>query len=164
MLLFLTPEWLEAVGKNYTADPDYRTKTFKDFSIFLTFRIEADPKFGIEKDIYHTIHWIDGVRQPDSGFLSKEDAERKSDFILAAPPAIWKKVIKKEAGFVSVVMTGKIKIEKGSGPEIMALASKSPVVVEIFNKVDTEWPDEMSPQRMREYKAKVAEFRQRLRV
>ncbi len=164
MLLFMTPEWLEAVGRNYTADPNNQTSIFKGFNLFLTFRVQADPSFGLDKDIYHSIHWIDGVRQPDSGLLSKEDAEKKSDFILAAPPAIWKKVIRREAGFVSVVMKGKIKIEKGSGPEMMALASKSPALAETFNKVDTEWPDEMSPQRMREYKAKVAEFRQRLRV
>jgi putative sterol carrier protein len=161
---FLTPEWLEAVGKNYRTDPDSQNNLFKGLSLFLTFRNEADPKFGIEKDIYHTVHLIDGIRQPDSGFLSKEDAEKKSDFILAAPPAVWKKVIKKEAGFLSIVMTGKMKIEKGSGPEIMELASKGPAVVDYFNKVDTEWPDEMSPQRLREYQAKVAEFRQRLRV
>ena len=161
---FDTPEWLEAVAENSTADADNPNNIFKGLTLFLTFRTEADPKLGIEKDIYHTIHVIDGIRQPDSGFLSKEDAEKKSDFILAASPAIWKKVIKKEAGFVSVVMKGEIEIEKGSGPEIMALASKGPAVVDIFNKVDTEWPDEMSPQRLREYQAKVAEFRRRLRV
>ncbi len=164
MLLFLSPEWLDAVGRNYSADPNNQNKVFKGLTLFLTFRVEADPKFGLDKDVYHSIHWIDGVRQPDSGLLSKEDAERKSDFILAAPPAIWKKVIKRESGFVSVVMTGKIKVDKGTGAAILALASKSPAVADTFNKVDTDWPDEMSPQRLREYRAKVAEFRQRLRV
>ena len=164
MLLFLSPEWLEAVGQNYSSDPNNQNKAFKGLSLILTFRVLADPKFGIEKDVYHSIHWIDGVRQRDSGLLSKADAEKKSDFILAAAPGTWKKVIRKETGFVSAVMTGKIKVEKGAGPEIMALASKSPVVVDNFNKVDTEWPDEMSPLRLREYQAKVAEFRQRLRV
>jgi hypothetical protein len=61
-------------------------------------------------------------------------------------------------------MTGKIKMDKGSGPKVMALASKSPVVVDIFNRVDTEWPDEMPPQRLREYRTRMEEFRQRLRV
>lgn len=164
MLLFLSPEWLAAVGQNYSADPDNREKSFKGFNLFLTFRVLADPKFGLDKDLYHSIHWVNGIRQPDSGLLSKEDAEKKSDFILAAAPGTWKKVIKKEAGFVSAVMTGKVKVEKGSGPDIMALASKAPVVTDNFNKVDTEWPDEMTPQRLREYQAKVAEFRQRFRV
>jgi hypothetical protein len=49
-------------------------------------------------------------------------------------------------------------------PVIPGLAPKSPAVVGAFNKIDTEWPDEMSPQRLQEYKAKVAEFRQRLKV
>ena len=73
-------------------------------------------------------------------------------------------VIKKEVGFVSAFMTNKIKLDKGSAPEVIGLASKSPAVVGAFNKIDTEWPDEMSPQRLQEYKAKVAEFRQRLKV
>jgi hypothetical protein len=37
-------------------------------------------------------------------------------------------------------------------------------VVGSFYKIDTEWPDDMSPQRLQEYKAMVAEFRQRLKV
>ncbi len=164
MLLFLSPEWLDAVGRNYTANPNNRNKIFKGLDLVLTFRVEADPKFALDQDLYHCIHWIDGVRQPDSGLLSRENAEKKSDFILAAGPATWKRVIKKEAGFVSAVMTGKIKVQKGSGADIMTLASKSPVLADTFNEVDTEWPDEMSPQRLREYQATVAQFRQRLRV
>jgi len=57
---------------------------------------------------------VNGVLQDDSALLSEEDAEKKSDFILSAPPEIWKKLIKKEQGFVSSFMTGKIKLDKGS--------------------------------------------------
>jgi putative sterol carrier protein len=164
MLPYATPEWLEAVRKNYNADPDNQGQIFKGLNVFLTFRVEPDPRFGIEKDLYFAVHWVDGALRPDSAHLSRAVAEQKSDFILAAPPAIWKKLIRKEAGFVSFFMTGKISMDKGSGPKVMALASKSPVVVDAFNKVDTEWPDEMSPQRLREYQARVEDFRRRLRV
>jgi len=61
-------------------------------------------------------------------------------------------------------MTGKITLAKGEAPKIIALASKSPALVDAFNKVDTEWPDNMSPQRLEEYKAQVKEFRERLGV
>lgn len=164
MVPYATPEWLEAVRKNYGADPDNQAQIFKGLNLFLTFHIEPDPRFGIEQDMYFGIHWVDGALQPDSVHMSRADAERKSDFILAAPPAIWKKMIRREAGFVSVFMTGKIRMDKGSGNKIMALASKSPPVVEAFNRVDTEWPDEMSPQRLKEYAARVDDFRRRLRV
>jgi putative sterol carrier protein len=94
----------------------------------------------------------------------EEDADKKSDFILTATPSVWKKMIKKEVGFVSAFMTNKIRLDKGSPPKIVALAPKSGAVVGAFNKIDTEWPDEMSPQRLQEYKAEVAQFRQRLKV
>ncbi len=102
--------------------------------------------------------------QDDSALISKEDSEKKADFILSAPPETWKRVIRKEEGFVSAFMTGKIKLDKGEAPKMIALASKSPAIVELLKKIDTEWPDEMSPQRLDEYKAQVKEFRGRLGV
>jgi hypothetical protein len=77
---------------------------------------------------------------------------------------MWKKLIKKEQGFVSSFMTGKIKLDKGSRARIIGLASKSGPLIETFYKVDTEWPDEMSPQRLEEYKAQVKGFREKLKV
>ena len=164
MLPYVTPEWVAQAGNNYSADPDNANKTFKGMNIFLTFRVLADPKFGLDKDIHFATHLEKGVMQPDSTLLSKEDAEKKSDFILSATPAVWKSVIKKEKGFVAAFMTAKVKLDKGSAPKIVALAPKSPAVIESFHRVDTEWPDEMSPQRLQEYKARMAEFRQKLSI
>ena len=164
MIPYASPEWVAEVGKNYKANPDNQNKTFKGMNIFLTFRILADPKFGIDKDICFCSHLVNGALQDDSSLLSKEDAEKKSDFILSAPPEMWKKLIKKEQGFVSSFMTGKIKLDKGSTPRIIALASKSGALIETFYKVDTEWPNEMSPQRLEEYKALVKGFREKLKV
>ena len=164
MPAYATPEWVEAMGKNYNADPTNQNKTFKGMNIFLTFRVKADPKFGLDSDICFATHLANGVYQPDSTLLSKEDAEAKSDFILGAPPDVWKSVIKKEKGFVAAFMGGKIKLDKGSAPKMIALASKSPAVVEASHKIDTEWPDEMSPDRLEQYRAEVKAFRDRLKV
>jgi len=62
------------------------------------------------------------------------------------------------------LLSNKIKLDKGSPAKVIALAPKSGAVVGSFYKIDTEWPDDMSPQRLQEYKAMVAEFRQRLMV
>ena len=164
MPAYATPEWIAAVGDNYRANPENQNKIFKGMTIFLSFLIQADPKFGLDKDLYFGTHVEDGVLQDDSVIMSKEDAEKKADFILAAPPKTWKRLIQKEEGFVSSFMTGKITLAKGEAPKIIALASKSPALVDAFNKVDTEWPDNMSPQRLEEYKAQVKEFRERLGV
>ena len=161
---YATPEWVEAIAKNYRDNPENQNKIFKGMTIFLSFRIQADPKFGLDEDIYFGTHLEDRVLQDDSALISKEDSEKKADFILSAPPETWKRVIRKEEGFVSAFMTGKIKLDKGEAPKMIALASKSPAIVELFKKIDTEWPDEMSPQRLDEYKAQVKEFRGRLGV
>jgi len=164
MIPYATPEWVAAMAENYRANPENQNKTFKGMTIFLTFRIQANPTFGLDEDICFGTHLEDGALQDDSTLMSKEDAERKADFILSAPPSVWKRVIQKEEGFVAAFMTGKIKLDKGEAAKIIALAAKSPAVVDAFNKTDTEWPDEMSPQRLEEYKAQVREFRERLGV
>ena len=164
MIPYATPEWVAEVGKNYRANPDNQNKFFKGMTIFLSFRILADPKFGIDKDIYFCSDVVNGALQDDSALLSKEDAENKSDFILSAPPEMWKKLIKKEQGFVSSFMSGKIKLDKGSKARVIGLASKSGPLIENFYRIDTEWPDEMSPQRLEEYKALVKGFREKLKV
>jgi putative sterol carrier protein len=164
MPAYVTPEWIEAVGENYRANPENENKIFKGMSIFLTFRVQADPKFGLDEAIDFGTHVKDGVLQDDSVLMSREDSEKKADFILTATPTIWKRLIQKEEGFISSFMTGKITLDKGEAPKIIALASKSPALVDAFNKVDTEWPDDMSPQRLEEYKAQVREFRARLGV
>ena len=164
MIPYATPEWVANVGNNYKANPDNQNKTFKGMTIFLTFRILADPKFGIAKDIYFCNDLANGALQDDSALISKEDAENQSDFILSATPQIWKKLIRKEQGFVSSFMSGKIKLDKGSTARIISLASKSGALIETFYKVDTEWPNEMSPQRLEQYKAQVKAFREKLKV
>ena len=133
-------------------------------TLLVTFRILADSKFGIDKDIYFCSHLVNGALQDDSALLSKEDAEKKSDFILNASPEVWKKLIRKQQGFVWLVTTAKIKVDKGSVPKLLGLAPKSGALIEVFNRVDTEWPDDMPPQRLEQYKAQVKEFRERLKV
>jgi len=164
MIPYPSPEWVAAMGENYKANPDNQNKIFKGMTIFLTFRVEADPKFALDKDIYFSTHLVNAVLQDDSTLISKEDAEKKSDFVLSATPSQWKKVIKKQDGFLSSFMTGKIRLNKGEAPKVIALASKSPAVVDLFNKIPTEWPDEMSPQRFEMYKSQVTEFRKQLKV
>jgi putative sterol carrier protein len=164
MIPYPSPEWVAQMGENYKANPENQNKIFKGMTIFLTFRVEADPKFALDKDIYFSTHLINAVIQDDSTLISKEDAEKKSDFILGATPSQWKKIIKRQDGFLSSFMTGKIRLNKGDAPKVIGLASKSPAVVDLFNRIPTEWPDEMSPQRFEAYESEVREFRDRLKV
>ena len=164
MIPYGTPEWVEAVGKNYQANPDNQGKTFKDMTLFLTYRILADDRFGIDRDLYFCSHLVKGALQTDSALISKESAEEKSDFILSASPETWKRLIKKQQGFISLVMTSKIKLDKGMAPKLLSLAPKSGPLVDVFHRVDTEWPDEMPPGRLEEYRVQLALIREDLGV
>ncbi len=43
MIPYTTPEWVEAIAKNYRDNPENQNKIFKGMTIFLSFRIQADP-------------------------------------------------------------------------------------------------------------------------
>lgn len=155
MPAYATQEWLAAVIKNYQDNPDNQNKYFKGLSMILTFRVNADPGFGIDRDIYFGVHIEDGVIQPDSGFFTADQAREKSTYIAAAKPGIWKRIIQKKDGFVANFMTSKVKLDQGSTIKFIPLGSKAPALIENFFKVDTQWPDEMLPEQLAEYKNKI---------
>ena len=158
------PEWAKKVADNYRANPDNWEKHFKGLSLFIVFSNIAQPELGIDEQIYHYAQVDDGVLVGDANHLSKAEAEEKADFILTGPLDVWKRIILKEEAFVSAFLNGKIKLEKGFAPKIVQLGPKSPALIECFSGVDTEWPDEMSPERIEEYRAGMKEFRARLGV
>ena len=159
MLAYHTPEWVAALVENYKKNPDNEKKHFKGMTIFLVFGNVGEPELGIDKTIYHSAHVVDGAIQDDTAHLSEAEAMEKADFVLTGPLEVWKRVILKKEGFVSAFMTGKIKLDKGEAPKIIALASKAPQLVAVFGDIQTEWPDEMSPERREEYRAQLNEFR-----
>jgi putative sterol carrier protein len=159
MLAYHTPEWVSAIVQGYNDNPDNQKKHFKGMTLYLVVGNVAEPEIGIDKTIYHSAHVVDGALQDDTAHISKEEAEEKADFVLTAPLEVWKKVIQKQEAFVSAFMTGRIRLEKGEAPKIIALAPKAPYLVDVFGGVETEWPDEMSPERLEKYRAEINEFR-----
>lgn len=61
-------------------------------------------------------------------------------------------------------MPNEVKLDKGRANKVIGLATKIPALAGDFNKIATERPDEMSPQRLQEYKVQVSKFRQRMKV
>lgn len=131
-------------------------------SMVLTFRVLPDAKFGLDDDIYFSFHIENGILQADSGFLNAAEARRKSTYIVSALPSTWKRIIRKKEGFVACFMTGKVKLDQGSAVKFIPLGGKAPALVENFYKVNTQWPDEMTPEELTKYKEVVAGFRAKL--
>lgn len=164
MPAYLTPEWLEAVAKNYRDNPDNPTKHFKGLSMVLTFRVLADAKFHLDSDIYFSMSLENGVLKESPAFVSAKEAQNISLYIVSAPPERWKRILQKKEGFVANFMGGRVKLDQGSKIKFIPLGGKAPALIENFYKVDTQWPDEMPAPEVESWQTKIKAFTESLKV
>lgn len=154
---YCTPEWLEELEKVYASDPKYEAQ-FKKLSLVLCFLVQAEPSWGIDKDIiFGTI--LDSGKLTRLNFFSKEDAKNRATFILSATPQNWKKLLRKETKFVTDFLLGKIKLEQGSKVAVLKLAPLSDKLVDFMTYHEIQFPDEMSVDELARYKSHMEEFR-----
>ena len=127
------------------------------------YRVKAEPAWGIEKDIIFG-NELDKGRLIKLGFYSEEDAKKGATFILAAIPQEWKKILRKEAKFVTDFMLGKIKLEQGSKVGVLKLAPLSDKLVDFLTQHEIQFPDEMSSDELARYRSYLEELRSKLGV
>ena len=72
--------------------------------------------------------------------------------------------MQKESKFLTEFILGKIKLEKGNKVTILGLAPHAPTLVEALTQVEIQFPDEMSPNELAEYKSYLKEFRKNLGI
>jgi hypothetical protein len=159
---YCTPEWLEELEKAYGADPMYEEK-FKKLTLVLCFRVLAEPSWGIEEDIIFGTG-LDEGRLTRLRFFSQEEAARDATFILAATPQNWKRLLRKEAKFVTEFMLGKIKLDQGSKITILKLAPLSDKLMDFMTVHEIRFPDEMPPDELEKYRSRMGHFRAELGV
>ena len=97
-----TPEWLEASAASYKADPKFQQEMAK-LSTKLCLRIKAEPSWGLDEDILFASYVTKGVLDK-LAFVDEEEAKRESEYLMAATPAEWKKLLRKESKFVTEFM------------------------------------------------------------
>lgn len=159
---YCTPEWLEELEKLYKSDSKYEEQ-FKKLSMIVCFRVQAEPSWGIEKDIIFGTS-LDAGKLVRIGFFSEEGAKKEATFILAATPQNWKKLLRKETKFVTDFMLGKIKLDQGSKVGILKLAPLSDKLVDFMTQHEIQFPDEMSSDELATYRSHMEEFRAKLGV
>jgi hypothetical protein len=159
---YCTPEWLEETARIYGSDPNLEEK-LKKLSAKMCFRIKAEPAWGIEKDIIFGT-FIESGKLTKITFFSEADARRESDYLLAATPQEWKKVLRKENKFLTDFMLGRIKLEKGNKVTVLGLAPYAPTVIDALTQVQIQFPDEMSAEELTKYRAYMEEFRKNMNV
>jgi putative sterol carrier protein len=159
---YCTPEWFEELEKTYRSDSRFEEQ-FKKLTMVVCYRVKAEPSWGIEKDIIFG-NELDKGRLIKLGFYSEEDAKKDATFILAATPQEWKKILRKEAKFVTDFMLGKIKLEQGSKVGVLKLAPLSDKLVDFLTQHEIQFPDEMSSDELARYRSYLEEFRSKLGV
>jgi len=159
---YCTPEWLDESARIYRSHSSFQQK-LKKLSENVCFRVKAEPAWGIDQDIIFGT-FIEAGQLTKLAFFSDEEAKREANYILAATPQEWKKILRKVSKFLTEFMLGKIKLEKGSMVTILGLAPHAPTLVEALTQVDLQFPDEMSSDELARYKSYLKEFRKNLGV
>lgn len=159
---YCTPEWLEESAKAYRSDPSFE-QSLKNLSLKVCFRVEAEPLWGIDRDILFCC-FLEAGKLAKLGFFSEDDARRQADYLLSAASEQWKRVLRRESGFSRDFMAGRIKLEKGSWLGVLKLAPHANTVVDALTRVKIQFPDEMSDEELSMYKSYMREFRTKLGV
>jgi putative sterol carrier protein len=155
---YCTPEWLEASAAGYEADPSFRQE-FAKLSTKLCFRIKAEPAWGIDDDILFAAYVTQGELDR-LAFISEADAKREAQYIMAATPQEWKKLLRKESKFVTEFMLGRITLDQGSKVGVLQIAPYSNTFIRALTPVELQFPDEMSAEELAGFRTTLAQFRE----
>ena len=159
---YCTPEWLEESGRMYRSDAGLEEK-LKKLSAKICFRIKAEPAWGIDKDIIFGT-FIEQGKLTKIAFFSEEGAKGEAEYLMAATPQEWKKILRKESKFLTDFMLGKIRLEKGNKVTVLGLAPYAPAVIDALTRVQIQFPDEMSAEELTKYRLHVEGFRKNMGV
>jgi hypothetical protein len=159
---YCTPEWLAETGQIYADRPEYKEK-LKKLSAKMSYRIKAEPAWGIDVDILFAAFFDQGELSK-FGFISEADARKESDYVLAATPQEWKRLLRKEGKFVGDFMLGKIKLEQGSKVGVLSIAPHSGNLIDWMTQVEIQFPDEMTADELETYRSYLATFSKEFNV
>ena len=159
---YCTPEWFSEVNRLFQDNPALQADLAK-FSYKVSYKIKAEPAWGIEQDIIFAFY-VDKGQITSLGFISAEQAAEESEFILTATPQEWKKLLRGEAKFVTEFVLGKVILDKGSKVTVLGVAPYSTPLIKTLTLVDLQFPDDMTPDELDQFRAYQKEFRTRLGV
>jgi hypothetical protein len=156
---YCSPEWLEICLKLYKENSKLKQAMAK-VTTRIAFLVKAEPAWGIEKDIIFGAFAEKGeiLRL---GFFGMEEAQKEVEFIIAATPQVWKKIMRKESKFLTDFMTGKVTLVQGSKVGVLAVAPYAPQFIDAITPVEVKFQDEMTEEELSDYKARLTEFRKR---
>jgi hypothetical protein len=159
---YCTAEWLEESARRYAEEPRFQ-KEFEGITPKPTkyvFRVKADPAWGIDQDLLFGAV-VELGKLLEMSFYNEEDARKDVNFILAATPQDWKKILRKETKFIAAVMLKKVTMEHGDFAGLLKIAPHGDAFVDVLTQVTLQFPDEMSPDELDKFKSNLIEFRKK---
>jgi putative sterol carrier protein len=137
-LQIFSPEWVAAFEKELQASEEY-AKVAKGWKGAVMLHILAEPSVGFNEDIFVILDLHDGVCRSIS-LVSQAEAD-EAEYIISGPYAAWKQVAQKKLGPVKGMMTGRLKLRKGSLGMITRYIKATQCIVDCVAGVDTYFPD-----------------------
>lgn len=137
---FPSNEWAQAYKDAINANPEYKVHG-KDWTHgVVAFVVKADPALHIDHD---TALWLDvhGGECREVKLMTAEEAHAAA-FVIVAPYAMWKTIIKREIDPIKAMMQNKVKLTKGHMPTIVRYVNSSRQLVESTSRVPTKFRDE----------------------
>ena len=138
--LFPSPEWAAAYKDALNANAAYK-EAGKDWTHgVVAMVVKADPALGIPDDLGL---WLD-VHQGacrEARLVPGADA-LAAPFVIVAPYAQWKAVLKGEIDPTKAMMQNKLKLTKGHMPTIVKYVASSRELVRTTSLVPTRFKDE----------------------
>lgn len=159
---YCTPEWLEESDRRYKLKPQFEEQ-LKKLSIKLCYRVKAESAWGIDEDIIFGM-FFDNGKLTNIEFFDEERALTEAEYVLAATPQEWKRLLRKEGKFVTDFVVGKVTLEHGSRVGILGVAPHSGTIIDALTQVELQFPDEMSKDELEQYQSKMKAFRKELGV
>lgn len=138
--IYPQPEWVDESAKLY--DESFEKKLAKLSGAF-GYRITAEPEWGIEQDLYLNMS-IDAGKLKEFVACSVDYAQENADYILAATPQAWKRILTKKDKFVGAFMGGRVKLDKGDTVGALALGPHANTLVDVITQVELKFPDDLS--------------------
>ena len=155
---FCTPGWLKESARIYKAAPDTKNKLNK-LTAKICYRVKSDPDWGINEDIIFCTFFEKGeLRTLD--FFTEDEAFQAAEYLMAATPRTWKKILRKKRDFVTDFVLGKISLELGTKVGMLELTLYANNILDCLTQVDLQFPDEMSADELTTYRSKMETFRQ----
>jgi hypothetical protein len=150
---FCTQGWLKESARIYKSKPDAKDK-LKKLTAKICYRVKSDPDWCIREDIIFCSFFEKGELRM-LNFFTEDEAFQAAEYLMAATPQTWKRILRKQRDFVTDFTLGKINLELGTKMKMLEMAFHVNDIFDFFTQIDLQFPDEMSADELKKYRSKM---------